>query len=161
MTLYEINQAMEALIDSETGELLDYEAFSSLALDRVEKIENTALWVKNLEAEAAAIKAEEKALADRRRPLENRAEGLRKYLAELLGGEKYTFPRVALSWRKSRAIEVEDETAAIDALERGGYTGCLTYSPPKINRRALTTLIEDGVSIPGTELVERQNLQIR
>lgn len=28
MTLYEINEAMLALVDTETGELMDYEAFT-------------------------------------------------------------------------------------------------------------------------------------
>lgn len=40
MTLYEINEAMLALVDPETGELMDYEAFSALNMAREEKLEN-------------------------------------------------------------------------------------------------------------------------
>ena len=54
MKLYEIDQAILALVDPETGEILDYEAFSELKMKREEKIEGMALWHKNLTAEATA-----------------------------------------------------------------------------------------------------------
>ena len=34
MTLYEIDQAIQGLVDPETGELMDYEAFAALQMDR-------------------------------------------------------------------------------------------------------------------------------
>ena len=34
MTLYEIAQAIQGLLDPETGELMDYEAFAALQRDR-------------------------------------------------------------------------------------------------------------------------------
>ena len=67
MTLYEINAEIASLVDEETGELLDYDRFADLQMERDAKIENMALWVKDLDAEAAAIKAEETALAERRK----------------------------------------------------------------------------------------------
>ena len=51
MTIWEIDQAMQTLVD-ENGELLDYEAFSALVMEREKKLENVACWVVNLEAEA-------------------------------------------------------------------------------------------------------------
>lgn len=48
MTIYEIDARMAGLIDPETGELLDYEAFASLQMEREAKIENMALWYKDL-----------------------------------------------------------------------------------------------------------------
>lgn len=77
MTIYEIDARMAGLIDPETGELLDYEAFASLQMEREAKIENMALWYKDLTAEAKAIREEEKALAERRKSAENKAERLK------------------------------------------------------------------------------------
>ena len=75
MTLYEINEAlMRALeIDPETGELLNPDAVEELSIARDEKIENIALWIKNLESDASEIKAEIKSLTDRAKAKENRA----------------------------------------------------------------------------------------
>lgn len=55
MTLYEIDQAIQGLVDPETGELMDYEAFAALQMDRDAKIENMALWYKDLMADAKAM----------------------------------------------------------------------------------------------------------
>ena len=59
MNIYEIDNAMFSLIDEETGEIKDYEAFEELQMQKEEKIENTALWYKNLVAESKAIREEE------------------------------------------------------------------------------------------------------
>ena len=62
MTIYEIDSRIAELLDPDTGELLDYEAFAALQMEREAKIENMALWYKDLSAEAKAIRDEEKAL---------------------------------------------------------------------------------------------------
>ena len=67
MNIYEIEQAITDLVDPETGEITDFEALDALSMARDEKIENVALWTKNLNAEAKAIREEEKALAEYQR----------------------------------------------------------------------------------------------
>ena len=62
MPLYEIDQSIKALVDPETGELLDYEAFARLQMEREAKLENIALWIKDLRAKAEEIKAEKAAV---------------------------------------------------------------------------------------------------
>ena len=56
MNIYEIDNAMFFLVDEETGEIKDYEAFEEMQMIPEEKIENTALWYKNLIAESKAIR---------------------------------------------------------------------------------------------------------
>ena len=46
--LYEINEEIKNTIDLETGEIVDFEAFEKLQMERTEKLENIALWYKNL-----------------------------------------------------------------------------------------------------------------
>ena len=64
MRLWEIDNAMQFLVDEETGELKDPEVFMELQMERDEKIQNTIRWYKNTVAEATALKAESQALAD-------------------------------------------------------------------------------------------------
>ena len=64
MNLYEINEALYGCVDEETGEIIDAEKLEALSLAFDEKVENIALWIKNLLADAAAIKAEKLKLYD-------------------------------------------------------------------------------------------------
>lgn len=161
MTIYEIDARMAELIDPETGELLDYEAFATLQMERDTKIENMALWYKDLTAEAKAIREEEKALAERRKSAENKAERLKGYIDTALGGEPWQSARAAVSYRKSTAVEIEDEAALIEELEFNGFDECLTYQAPKINKVELMKALKAGTIIKGAELVTRQNVQVK
>ena len=58
MNIYQIDQEILNLVDPETGEIMDWEAFDALQMAREAKIENVACWYKNLVAEAAAIRQE-------------------------------------------------------------------------------------------------------
>ncbi len=161
MKLYEIDSALEALVNPETGELLDYEQFTRLQMERDTKIENTALYVKNLEAEAKAIKEEEARLSERRKSMENKAKRLREYIGFALDGEKFETARCSIGYRKATALEVDDITSAAEWLDCNGHTDMVVYSSPSIDKRAVTALIKGGTQVPGVELVERQSLQLR
>ena len=161
LTIYEIDQAIMDLVDLETGEILDYEAFSELKIEREAKIEGMALWTKNLDAEVAAIKAEEKALAERRKPLEKKSESLKKYIAELLAGDKFTTARVACTFRKSKAVEIQDEAAFILAMQESMHYEYLTFGKTTVNKTEVTNAIKAGKEVPGAQLIEKNNLSIK
>ena len=115
--LYEIKLALatyEMEFDPETGEWINEDELDALNMERDEKIENILLWVKNLKADAKAIKDEEDALKARRKALENKAEHLMDYVALGLDGEKFSTPRVAVQWRKTESVEILDEAAVPD-----------------------------------------------
>lgn len=160
MTLYEIDAQLEGLleqVDPETGELLcDLEQLEALSLERDRKLENLALYVKNQDAEAKAIREEEKALADRRHGLERKAERARDFLARLLVGEKFTTPRVAVSWRKSEAVEIGMSFFSADANER-----FLRYKEPDPDKAAIKAALKAGEEITGAELVTNLNMTIK
>lgn len=61
MKLYEIDEEILACVDSESGEILDVERFAALQMERDTKIENVALWIKNLKSDLVALEAERKA----------------------------------------------------------------------------------------------------
>ena len=70
--LYEISQEMLACIDAETGEIIDIEKLSTLAMERDTKIKNIALWIKNLTADMEAYKREKTLLRSGRKPRKTR-----------------------------------------------------------------------------------------
>lgn len=90
-TLYELDSKIAEVldtgfemscIDAETGEIDETQLaiyLEQLQLDRKTKIDNIAVYVKNLEAEAVAIRAEEKRLKERREAKERKAERLKNY----------------------------------------------------------------------------------
>lgn len=163
MTIYEIDSSIAELLDPDTGELLDYEAFAALQMEREAKIENMALWYKDLSAEAKAIRDEEKALSERRKHAESKAERLKEYLDIALAGQTYKTPRVSVSYRKSTALEIaeEDIPTVIEELETCGLENCIQYQAPKISKTELTKALKAGAVVPGAELVEHNNIQIK
>jgi outer membrane murein-binding lipoprotein Lpp len=158
MTIYEIDQALLSLIDPDTGEIGDYDMFCELQMEREAKVENMALWIKNLNAEADAIKAEKDNLADREKAARNKADRLKKYLAEILCGEKFTSPRVAVTFRKSEAVEI-DEDFIEWAREKAGYL--LKYKDPEVNKTAIKEAIKNGTAIEFARIVQNNNIQIK
>lgn len=161
MTLYEINQAILDTIDPETGEIVDVEKLSELQMEREQKLEGVALWVKNLNAEAEAYKAEKEAFAEREKAAKNKAESLKKWLAYALNGEKMSTQKVAISFRKSESVEIEDEERVITYAQKNGRDDLLSYKAPTVNKSAIKAVIKTGKEIPGAVLVEKQNIQIK
>lgn len=134
MTIWEIDNAISELIDPETGELLDFEKFEELSLERDTKIENMACWVVNMTAEAKAIREQEKILADRRKTVENKSDRLKEYLHKILGGEKFKTAKVAVSYRKTSSVEVDDGFVAW-AVDNAPEL--LNYEDPKPSKPAI------------------------
>lgn len=164
MSLYEINKHLEQVLsegiswDEETGEVLfDEESIEQLELDRKEKIEGTALFLKNLTAEAAALEAEENTLRARREQKNKTIERLKSYLSyNLTSAEQTKFEtgRVLLSFRKSEAVEVRDMELLPKEFIR-------TKTTEEANKTAIKAAIKSGESVAGAELVTKMNLQIK
>lgn len=161
MKLYEIDQRLEALVDQETGELLDFDAFQKLQMERTEKIENMVLWYKDLMAQAKAIKDEVDKLTERKQAAERRAKGLLEYITFSLNGENLSTPRCTVSYRAAKALEVSEPSAAAFWLEKNGHHDMVVYSEPKLDKRAVTSLVKQGVEVPGVKIVERTSTQVR
>ena len=152
MNIYDINRAIENCI-TEDGEVIDEQALTELLMAKEEKIENVACWIKNLTAEAEAIKAEKERLAERQKKAEEKAESLKKWLAFALEGEKFTTARVAISYRKSVSVKVDESL-----LDKKYMKEKVTYTPDKI---ALKKALQAGENIEGAYLEEKPNIQIK
>jgi len=160
MTIYEIDKAIQDLVDPETGELLDYEAFASLQMERDQKIDNVGAWIKDLTAQAKAIREEEQALAERRRVLEAKAERLKGYLEQALQGEKFSSARCQISYRKSSSVDVQDEAKLVRWAKRNKFKELFTVKTV-VNKTEIGRLIKAGTPVAGAEIVEKNNIQIK
>ena len=159
MTLYEINSEIMSCIDMETGEGIDTEKRNELQMERDAKIENVALWIKELKAEAEAIKNEKQALAERQRVAENKAESLKNWLAYALNGEKFKTAKCSISYRNSESVEVTEE--GLEALMRE-HEDLLTYKLPEPNKKAIKDAIKnDGLTVAGVQLLQKTSTIIK
>lgn len=153
-TLYDINQAIMRCVDFETGEIIDPEALNTLVLERTEKIENVVLWIKNLESDAAAYKAEKDAFAEREKKAKAKADGLKQWLVQALEGQKFNTTKCAVSFRRSEQVEVLDE----DSIPKAYMVETVTYKPDK---NFIKEVLKNGEDVLGCRLVERYNPQIK
>lgn len=153
-SLYDIDTRILNLTDKETGEILDEQAFEALQMERNEKLENIALWVKNLTSEAEALKAEEKAFYERRKSAENKAKSLKRYLDSALNGQKFNTTKVAISYRKSTSVEVLDVEKLPEAYRK-------TVTTVSADKTAISSALKAGELVDGATLVEKNNLSIK
>ena len=153
-TLYEIDAAILNCCDMETGEIIDADALDALMMEREKKIENIALYIKNLTADAAAYKAEKEAFAAREAQATNKAANLKKYLTGALNGQKFNTALCAISFRRSEKVEI-DEESAIPAE----YMNEVVKRTP--DKTAIKAAIKAGQEISGCRLVENQNISIK
>lgn len=153
MTLYEIDQKLLDCIDLETGEIINAEKLTELTMERDEKVEKVALWIKELKAEAEALKAEKQSFADRQRAAENKIESLKKWLADALNGEKFKTTKVSVSFRKTKSVDVPD----IFALDEN----YVKYSEPTADKAAIKKAIEAGEIVNGATLVENVSISVK
>ena len=160
-SLYEIDKGIMECLDLETGEVIDPERLTELQMERTAKVENVACWIKNLQADAEALKAEKDAFAAREKAVKNKLESLKRWLGEALAGEKFTSTKAAISYRKSEAAEVEDEEKFVMWAMGNGHQDLLTFTNPTVNKTAIKKAIKGGLELPGAVLVERQNIQIK
>ena len=153
MEIYKINQAILDCIDAETGEIIDAEQLDELQMERDEKIENVACWIKDLKAEAEALKAEQMAFAERQRVAENKMESLKKWLAYALNGEKFKTVRASVSFRTTDKVEIDD----IYNLDEN----YLRYKEPEADKEAIKKAIKAGQTVAGATLVKSTSVIIK
>ena len=155
MTLYEIDQAILECLDEETGEIIDLERLSELNMEREKKISNVACWIKDLKAEAEALKIEKQNLAKRQQTCENKVESLKRWLAIALNGAKYKDSKCSVGYRKSTSVNFGinfDFNTLPEDLKK------VTVEPKK---NEIKQAIKDGLQIEGVTLEESNNIIVQ
>ena len=156
MKLYEIARAImdfDYEIDEETGEILNADDLDQLEMDFGQKVENIACFIKDLRADAVAIKAEEEALAKRRKRLERKADSLQGYLERNVGEKGFSSARCEVKWKASTYVDIPDETQ----IPKKYLTKKITIAPDK---KAIRDAIKSGLKVRGASLATRSTLKV-
>ena len=168
MTLYELMTDYENFLSAVDNGDIPAEAIAD-TLEAIEatideKIDNTACLLKVLEAEEAAIKAEEDRLAERRKVKANTRERIKTYLSDMLvamGKTEFESARNKITFRKTPGkVVLADEKAFIEwAIENDD--SLVTYGKPTVNKTAIKLALESGKEINGAEIVVSQSMQLK
>lgn len=151
MTLYEIDEAIMNCLN-EDGEVVDPVKMGELQMERADKIENVACWIKNLVAEADMIEIERKKLDERKHAAMKKAESLKGWLNYALEGQKFSTGKVAVSYRKSQAVVIPDPEKVPASYYKAKY---------EIDKATIKEALKNGEIVPGAILEERNNIQIK
>lgn len=161
--LYDIDQEILDCVDMETGEILDSEKLDALQMERKQKLENVALWVKDLNAEAEAVKAEADKLTARKKALDNKITSLKSWLLRALDGEKLKTARCSVYQTHNTRLNVIDEQSVVRWIQTHYKEPeqFLKYSLPEIRKDAVKAEIKDGKEIPGAALELTESVVIK
>ena len=171
MKLYEYAEDFKALFDSlddmsgdEELEQAWFDTLESVEAEFDDKAENVIAFIKELNAQAAALKEQEKAFAERRRTKEHHAERLKKYLLgcmNTVGRKKIDRPMGCASVRNTpESPHFEDEAAFADwALAND--SSLLRFRPPEIDKTAVKKYLQAGHEIDGVRLERSQSVIIK
>jgi hypothetical protein len=168
MNLFQIDKQIEELVeygfnnecfDFETGEIDTEKAerfLADLQVEREVKLDNYGKYVKNLEAQAKALKEEEDKFKQRRQRIERKAEWFKKAIVSSLmlnGDKKFESVNVVLSTTKSHKVEVDAEM-----LDKRFMREKVEYTPDKT---AIKEAIKNGEEVVGAWMVTNINLTVK
>lgn len=160
--LYELTAEFEQLLmeveadavnsDTEESAVL-FEKLSQAGIELDGKIDNIIGYIKNLTADADALKNEEAVLKNRRQAKERKIDSLKRYLLSA-GVERYESITGVITTRISKAIEIENA----DDVPEMYCTRKETFTPDKT---LIKKAILGGEEVAGAVLVERKNLGVK
>ncbi|MBR3333726.1 MAG: siphovirus Gp157 family protein [Clostridia bacterium] len=160
--LYDIDAAILACVDMETGEILDPEKLDALQMEREQKLEGVALWIKDLKAEAEAVKAEADKLTARKKAVENKIDGLKNWLLYALNGEKLKTARCNVYQTHSQKVVIDDEKALVDMLMTSPFgEKFLRVKEPEIDKNALKDSMKQGYEYEFAHLEQTESVVIK
>lgn len=155
----EFRAAADTLADLDLPPEAVADTLESLSGDLETKAQNLALFCRNLEATAAAIKEAEAGMAKRRKAIESRIAHLKDYaLASMLvaGVRKIEGPYLRIGIRDNpEAVEV------FDPLQIPAEFMRQPEPPPAVaDKAAIKAAIKAGNEVPGCKLTRSQRLDI-
>lgn len=157
----EYRAAAEQLADLDLPPEVVADTLEGLAGDLEQKATNVALFARNLEATAAAIKQAEADMAARRKAIENRAASIRDYLLRNMmacGIQKIESPWFDLAVRQNPASVVVDDIEQIPAE----FMRQPEPPPPAPDKKAIKDAIEkEGREVAGCHLDFGHRLEIK
>ena len=178
-SLYEIDQRLLNLqyygVDSDTGEVATTEEdfirmFEEIHMDMETKFVNTACFIKNLRSDVEDFKTEIARLEKRKKAKENLANRLEKSMDTIIKHHLFNIEdpedfekihqwnidktQAKITFRPSQKLEIYDEALVPDDYKT-------TVETVKVDMKAITADIKNGVEVNGAQLVSNLNMQIK
>lgn len=160
--LYELAEMYRNIQDLINDDETDTETLEK-ALDEVKdnienKAENIAKLVRYIEGDIETLKAEEKRLANRRKALENKKNGIKNYLEfqlKALKIDKVKTPLFTVSIQNNPpSVNILDEELIPEEFKKVSIV-------TSIDRKELLTVLKEGREIDGAEIKQTKSLRIR
>ena len=164
LALYELAseylEATQKLSELDLDEQTVLDTLEGLQFPIEQKATNVAMFVRNLEASADAIKEAEGKMATRRKAIENRAARIRDYLKQQMERceiQKIEGPHFRLAIRQNPPAVVVDAESQIPAE----FMVTPEPPPPAPDKKALKAALKTGTEIHGVWLERGQRLEIK
>ena len=160
MNLYTLTSNYSQVLDliDEGAEMMCLQDTLDSLTDAIEdKAENIAKIIKTIDAEATALKTEEKRLTDRRKSLENRSKGLKDYLQSNL-------ETVGLKKLKGKlfSFNIQKNQASLNVTNKNLIPYNYWIEQPAIlNNQSIKQALTEGKKIEGASLRQSESLRIR
>ena len=157
MTLFEIKEQYLSLMESDLDEVTFADCLEVLQGDLEDKADNIAYIVKTLKAESDAIKNEIKALQERVKAKDSKADKLTQYLfntMKQLDKPKIETARNVLSIKKNPVSVV-----TLDDFYNDTYMNEVTEV--KLDKAKLKEDLKAGVVVSGAWLEQKERLEVK
>lgn len=166
MNLYEITGAYIDLQNQiEAGDIPEEAIVDTLeAVEGMfeEKIDNTACVIKNLTAQAKAIKAEEEALSQRRKTLEGSCDRLKDYIRDAMSSAGKNKVETSRNSVRVGALSESVKVVDVEALKtRNDVWRPYSYTASNVNKESVKKLLAAGEDIQGVEIKRTARLTIK
>lgn len=162
MKLYELTQNFknleEVLNNTEDNDIkeLILNSMNEVSCDLSTKVENIVKLIRNLQADAEAVKTEEQRLCKLRKQKEKQVEGLQKYLFDCISSLERREVKggiFTVSVKKNPPKTVIDDINAIPKE--------FIINVPTLDKKALKEVLKEGQKIDGARLVREESLRIK
>jgi chromosome segregation ATPase len=155
----EYRAAADKLADLDLDEATIADTLESLSGELEVKATNVAMYARNLEATAASIKDAEAQMAARRKAIENRAAGLRRYL--LASMQQATITRIE---SPHFVLAIKNNPPAVDVFDflqvPKEYMKQPEPPPAVVDKAAVKEALKRNIDVPGCRLTHGQRLEI-
>jgi len=157
-SLWEIDRRFYDAFDAETGEILDEQLLADLEMEREEKLSNICHWIKNLQSDAEAYKAQKAIFADKQKQAENKAKSLMRYLQGSLHGQKWEAAdkSVKVSYRTTKDKVTIDE---LELIPEEFFKTPRTES--NLNKTMVKEILLSGKDIEGVHLEDSVSMSVK
>jgi len=159
--IYQIDQAILDLVDRNTGEIIDMDAYDLLAVERDRKIRNTIAYWQSLDAELIGVTEKRKQLQAREKSIERKMDRVLSYIEYGTGGQAYKCAEGEVVYTPSKAVLISDEPAFIEWAEREDFSEYLNYKAPTVSKDAIKNALDRGVEVPYASIEHRNNCKIK